>query len=267
MKIAKLVAFLAVFTVPSAFGDVIDFETGAPCCFVDTTPLTTLYSGLGVTFGGNPGGSILDQSGIFGINAHSGSDFLGFSTEAFPPAFATGNSESISFAAPISDVGLWAGGAIDGTSYTLQAFDSAKSLIASVSVDLAEGVWDQLVINGDGISSLELTFSNNPYGAGVVDDLSWSGNATAATPEPSTLLLTAAVLIFVLSFPFGFDIVAKATPATSREQSLPFPSRLRAGNPNQPGLEWRPGRWRTRRRWCSIRSVNPGLCGMSGLFR
>ena len=216
VTITKLVAFLAIFAVSSAFGDVIDFETGAPCCFVDTTPLTTLYSGLGVTFGGNPGGSILDQSGNFGINAHSGSDFLGFSTEAFPP---TGNSESISFAAPVSDVGLWAGGAIDGTSYTLQAFDSARSLIASVSVDLAEGVWDQLVINGDGISSLQMTFSNNPYGAAVVDDLSWSGNATGATPEPSTLLLTAPVLIFVLCFPFASTSSPERRPPHPPKQS------------------------------------------------
>jgi len=28
----------------------INFETSAPCCFLNTTPLTTLYSSLGVTF-------------------------------------------------------------------------------------------------------------------------------------------------------------------------------------------------------------------------
>src|ERR1700687_4479303 len=88
--------FFAVAASPAG-ATLINFDgTGAPCCFASTSPLTNLYAGQGVTFQGlnGVGMSILNQSGNFGFNAHSGTDFLAFNSEINP---STGNAEKISF--------------------------------------------------------------------------------------------------------------------------------------------------------------------------
>jgi hypothetical protein len=169
---------------PSSFATTIDFETGAPCCFVDTTPLTTLYSGLGVTFSGigGPPGSILDQSGGFGINARSGVDFLAFNTE-----FGTGTGDQISFSSPTSNFVLYVG---DGTSasYTATAYNTLSQQIGTTTVTPAGGVYGELSLGFSDIAYVNVTSAN---GVWVADDLSFNTITTTATPLPAALPLFA----------------------------------------------------------------------------
>jgi hypothetical protein len=187
MKTITFIALCGFGLVPSAFGGSIDFETGAPDFFVDSTALTNTYIGLGVLFsgpGGNSGGAIMNQSSNFGVNAHSGVDFLAFNLGAFlSDGGVPRGPETISFATPVFDVGLWVGGGSSGSTYTLEAFDAAGGLLGSTSILPPSEQWSQLTINTANISSLILSFDN---GTAVVDDLTWN---TSAAPEPSTLAL------------------------------------------------------------------------------
>ena len=91
-------AGLLLAAAPAA-ATTIDFETGAPCLFNQTSPLGNEYAGQGVTFSGvgaARGGSILDQCSNFGIDAHSGVDFLAFAGALGGP------SEDISFSDAVS---------------------------------------------------------------------------------------------------------------------------------------------------------------------
>ena len=155
-----------------SFATTINFETGAPCCFGDTTPLTTLYSSLGVTFSGvnGTGGSILDESGGFGILAKSGRDFL---------AFNGSGSEKVSFISPTSNFEVFVGDGSGGT-YTATAFNSSNVQIGSTTISLAGGVYGDLSLALSGISYVVF---GGP-GVFVADDLSFT--AVAAVPEPST---------------------------------------------------------------------------------
>ncbi|MBV8593918.1 MAG: hypothetical protein JOZ27_06430, partial [Caulobacteraceae bacterium] len=138
---AMAIAAALIAAAGAAQATTIDFETGAPCCFAYTSPLTTYYSSLGVTFGGvgGQGGSILDQSGNFGINARSGSDFL-----AFNQYFDSG-VEQVSFASPVDGFSIYVG---DGNSatYTAQAFDSNGVLLGTTQVSPGGGQYGELVL-------------------------------------------------------------------------------------------------------------------------
>ena len=120
-----IVMFFAIFS-NSTLATTINFDgTGAPSLFVQTSPLTNTYSGLGVNFNGvdGVGGSILNQSGNFGFNALSGTDFLAFNT-----AVGTGNIQRISFDSAVSNVSIWAA----GSATSMRAFDS-EGLLVSLS--------------------------------------------------------------------------------------------------------------------------------------
>jgi hypothetical protein len=174
-----------VLLVPGAFAGSINFETGASCDFDTTVALTTTYSGQGVTFagpGGNNGGAILDQCSGFGIDAHSGTDFLAFNTDAnLMNGGVPEGPETITFSSLVSNVGLYVGGNDTGASYTLNAYGAGSNLLGTTSGTPTGGQWLQLVLDVSNISSLQLTFTTS---TAVVDDLSW--NATGV-PEPSTL--------------------------------------------------------------------------------
>jgi hypothetical protein len=190
MKMIAFIALCGFVLLPSAFAGSINFEMGAPSDFNQTTALTNTYSvSLGVTFsgpGGNNGGAILDQGSGFGVNAHSGVDFLAFNTTS--ATLSNGGTpegpETIAFATPVFNVGLWVGGETSGSTYTLMAYNSAGSLLGSTSILPTSGSWSQLTIGATNISSLVLSFNNT---FAVVDDLTWNSNGSV--PEPSTLAL------------------------------------------------------------------------------
>jgi hypothetical protein len=173
MMPALVVAFLTSAS-PSSFATTIDFETDAPPFFFETTPLTTLYSGLGVIFSGFGGipGSILDQSGSFGIPPRSGKDFLAFNT--FNGIFG----ETISFTTPVSTFGLFVGSGLAGT-YVADAYDVLNNLIGTSVASPAGAAYGELSVATAGISYVTISASPSYW---VADDLSFS----SAVPEPST---------------------------------------------------------------------------------
>lgn len=183
LAIGLLPVLVALWAAP-ARGDVsVNFDgTGAPCCFPQTTPLTSLYAPLGITFQGvdGSGGSILNQSGGFGFNALSGTDFLGFFTGA-----GTGVVEDVTFSSSLSSlatgVSIWAASDQQGT-FTISAFDSSSNLLGTSSA-AASTSWTQLAINAAGISSVRLSGSGlSSFG---YDDLNvMTATATAPVPEP-----------------------------------------------------------------------------------
>lgn len=178
--VAALAALAAALpSVSFAATTTIDFDgTGAPCCFVDTSPLTTAYAGLGVTFSGvgSIGGSILNQSGNFGFNAHSGTDFLAFNTSVN----GMSGVENIAFSNLQSDVSIWVANRFGGT-VSLTAYDASGASVATSSIT-SSSVWQKLSVSAAGIASVRLT----PQ-AGIqhyaADDLSFTG----AVPEPEAL--------------------------------------------------------------------------------
>jgi hypothetical protein len=168
-------AIAAAVSVSAAHATTIDFETNAPDDFIQTSPLTNFYSGLGVTFAGvdGNGGSILDQASNFGINAHSGSDFLAFNINV-----GTGDAEAVNFTTPVTNFSIFVG---DGTgaTYTASAFDANGTLLGSSSVSPGGGVYGELVISSPNIS--QVVFSGP--GFFVADDLSF--NTSGGVPEPA----------------------------------------------------------------------------------
>lgn len=180
------VAFVAASSA-SAMATTIDFEgTGAPCCFGGTSPLTNYYSGLGVTFSGEggSGGSILNQSGNFGFNALSGTDFLGFNL-----GVGTGNREVITFGNVVSNVSIWAANINQGT-MSMRAYDRSGALLSANSITNS-ATWQKLSITATGnaaISKVVLEGSGNYY---AYDDLQFN---VTAVPEPETYALLLAGL-------------------------------------------------------------------------
>ncbi len=160
----------------------IDFDgTGAPCCFASTSPLTNLYSGQGVTFsGGNgSGGSILSQSGGFGFNARSGTDFLAFNTTV-----GTGSIQVMSFANLATNVSIWANSAF-GDQFIMQAFDTNNGLLDTSIVAVAQG-WQELAVSGTGIAFVQVSAGNSYW---AYDDLSFNDDRQQSVPEPGSLAL------------------------------------------------------------------------------
>lgn len=155
---------------------VIDFEgTNAPCCFGSTDPLTTLYSGLGVTFdgfGGDPG-TILNQTGNFGVDARSGTDFL-----AYNDSVGTNDGRLI-FSSAASDFSIYAGGGRGDGSYTADFFDSGNNLLGSQTVNVTLGSYGLLSFAGP-VSFVNISSDQSFW---VLDDLSFNAGAV---PEPAT---------------------------------------------------------------------------------
>ena len=164
----------------------INFDgTGAPCCFVDSAPLRNLYSGVGVTFngaGGN-GGTILNQSGGFGFNALSGTDFLAFNLD-----LGSGNKQEIVFDTSVSNVSIWAANRFSGVT-SMSAYSINGALLSQASITNSSQ-WQVLAITSGttGISKVVLEGSGRAY---AYDDLEFT---VSAVPEPETYALMLAGL-------------------------------------------------------------------------
>jgi hypothetical protein len=176
-----LLALLAGSTLVPLSATSIDFEIpGAPCNFNQTSPLTTYYQGQGVVFSGpsqNQGGAVLNQCSNFGINAHSGTDFLAFNNQTY----ATG-PEKMTFTNGTNAVSIWAGDGLDqNNTFTLSAYNSQNQLLGTQSVNNIKGQWQQLSVSANGIAYATISYSGP---VAVFDDLNFS-----AVPEPGSLML------------------------------------------------------------------------------
>ncbi|MGL4514662.1 MAG: PEP-CTERM sorting domain-containing protein [Lacipirellulaceae bacterium] len=194
----KLGGLLCVFALSSgaAHAATIDFDVdafgspiAAPNFFFATTPLTTLYAPIGVTFSGPAalsGGAILDVTSGFAITALSGRNFLAFNfTAEYPTGGVANDPETITFSTLMSDVSIWASGGSNAATFLMNAYDSGGGLIATSTVSSAAGAYAQLaVVAPSQIASVGLAQLVGD-GSFVYDDLQY------AVPEPSTALLLA----------------------------------------------------------------------------
>jgi hypothetical protein len=178
-----LLAVLAVATVSLASAQNITFEELGvqPSGFANTNPLTNQYAPA-VTFAGpNPldGGAVLNQSGNFGVNAHSGEHFLAFNKAAsMQNGGVATDPETLTFGSAMTDVSIWAAGGFNTDSFQMQAFNAANQLIDTDSLSTQD--WAQLSVSGIGITKVVLTQTGDS--AWVYDDLTF-------VPEPASLAL------------------------------------------------------------------------------
>lgn len=199
LSIAIGTAFITLGTISTAQASLINFDTdangnpiNAPSFFTNSTALTNLYAPLGVTFSGPvqlSGGSILNQSSSFGVNALSGSSFLAFNRGAI---LANGglpiDRQSISFADPISDFSIFASGGFESNTFQLQAFDINNLLLGTNTITTAVKEWGQLSFSSSlgNISQVILTGigADNTF---VYDNLSFTP-VSKSVPEPASLI-------------------------------------------------------------------------------
>lgn len=214
MTIVALILFLVAALTANATV-VINFDTdafgnpfSAPQLYIDTTRLSEFYAPLGIHFwgpdgpNGRDGGAIVNESGNFGIGAHSGTNALGFNRAPNAILMDGGrprDPETISFDTLASNISIFAGGPI-AEAFVMQGFDANGILVATDMVT-TQG-WSELEIAwAPGIRSVQL-FVTGPNDTGiplyfVFDDLS-----VDFVPEPSTIsfLICAAVGALGLRF-------------------------------------------------------------------
>lgn len=175
--------FVAISLITNnASATTISFDDlSAPAMFSGTDPLTDEYASLGVIFSGpvnGYGGAVLALAGNFGVNPHSGSNFLAFNREGYAV-----DPETLTFTSLVNSVSIFAAGGRAEDTFIMRAFDSSRNLLATDTV-LTQG-WDLLsVFSATGIKYVDLIQQGD--NAFVYDDLSFSA---AAVPEPSTFLL------------------------------------------------------------------------------
>lgn len=181
----------------------INFDTdangntlSAPGIFFATTPLTDLYSSLGVNFSNstspNDGGAILNQAGSFSVNARSGVNFLAFNRNA-----ATSNGgipkdpEILNFSTLINNISIFSSGGAFNSIFQLQAFDSSNLLLGTSIVNTPVGTYGNLSFTS-GFSNIAKVTLIETSGAEyfVYDDLSFNSGTPTSVPEPFTIIGT-----------------------------------------------------------------------------
>ena len=181
---SMLVALLVTVSLTSNANSINFDGTGAPNLFENTTPLTNLYAGQGVTFSGidGAGGSIINQNGGFGFNAHSGTDFLAFNTGK-----GTGYQMLISFDTAVDSVSIWASSATNAF-FLMEAIDINGEYIGAFGSYPAASTWVQNVITGAAIFKVRLTAVDTSFFA--FDDLEYSPVSSVPVPAALPLMLS-----------------------------------------------------------------------------
>jgi hypothetical protein len=185
-------AFLIFASLP-ALGSavVIDFDDApAPELFANANPLRDEYSSQGLTFSGPApldGGAIVDEGGQFGVDAHSGDNFLGFNFNSLMMNGGVPNyPERVTFDFSPSVVSIWVAGGSgeDDPVFFLKAYDSGDNLVDFDTTTAKD--WMQMTVGGENISYVEfyLLESGETDKAWVADDLSF----LRPVPEPATMV-------------------------------------------------------------------------------
>lgn len=180
MKLLGFTMITVLLAVGAGAGQ-IDFDgTGAPCNFVNTTPLTDLYAGLGVLFAGpavGQGGAILNQCGNFGVNAHSGEEFLAFNRGLYAL-----DPETVTFSQPYTDISIWGASGFGSAGFRMDGYFGPNLIDSSTAY--STGGWVQLAISDPGGFDRIVLTEIGGDSAWVYDDLVF-------IPEPAALTLLA----------------------------------------------------------------------------
>ena len=172
--LAGIVVLSFVLAPVQASAQYIDFDgTGAPCDRTLTTPLTTYYQALGVTFGGK--GHILNECAGYGVNALSGSQFWAF-FHPNAPGIAT-----ISFLNPVQSFSIWASGGSEAMAFNVEFFDGNGISQGVTGFGSGAYAWEEISLTAPEISRVEIFGFEVGF---VFDDLNAS-----VVPEPSTVIL------------------------------------------------------------------------------
>ena len=147
-----------------------------PCFFINTTRVTDEFAAFGVTFsgpGGNDGGAVLDECGIFDVTGHSSPNFLAFNASGtLMDGGRPVGPETMVFTIPADDVTISCGVGSGGTgTATLECFDAGNGSLGSDVINVTD-VLQPLQVTSSGIAScvLSYTITNNIL---VCDDLAF----------------------------------------------------------------------------------------------
>ena len=221
-------ASLAVSTLLAASAQavttVIDFDhdaagklLAAPGTYAAAKSLTTLYSSLGVTFGGPgvgtaTGGAILNSAaGGFSVPARSGANFLAFDTYT-----NINGPEVITFAQAASNVTIYAA-APSPAVFTMTGYNSAGVLVATSTANYDPNAptvngafpYSPISVNSSALGSiskvvLTATFNNPFYVIYHFDDLSFT--VGAPTSVISGVLKLDSIAPNAPAKPFTFEL-------------------------------------------------------------
>jgi hypothetical protein len=187
MKRIVVLGFGLVLVAPASAVTITFDEFGAqPGFFNQLNPLRNEYSGMGVSFlgpGVDDGGAIINQSGNFGVNAHSGENFLGFNRGSSVSMLNGGrpfDPEQINFASTATSVSIWASGGFEAGTFAMTGFNSSGGYLGTTIINTAIGQWGLLSFANPNIDHVTLSELSNA-GAFVYDDLNFS-----TVPEPAS---------------------------------------------------------------------------------
>ena len=176
---------------PAAPGSatVITFdEFYAPCGFQETVLLLEQYADLGVHFRGptpSDGAAALGQCGNFGVDAHSGTQFLAFNRQgSYHGGGSPTDPETIAFDEPMAAVSIYVASGFTNSAgdFVLSAYATDGALLAVDGISTPAETWAMLnVTSAAGIDYVVLEGPVNEVFF-VADDLSFT-----PVPEPMTV--------------------------------------------------------------------------------
>lgn len=158
----------------------------APDEFIDAVPLSDLFAPLGVVFSGGGsminGGSILNVSGNFGVNARSGTNFLTFNALAKNMDGGTAaGPEVLNFSVRVSSISIFGSTGSDTGVLTMEG-RRADAVVAAMEVAGVPGEYVELGLTDPiGFDQIILNHRDDLDQSFVFDDLQYR-----FVPEPST---------------------------------------------------------------------------------
>jgi len=188
-------ACLFTFTVVSAVSNAATINFDEDTATNDSSkPVTTLYSALGVTFGGDNagtwGGMSKGDPGTWNLEGTNGSAFLGNNGQ-------NNYDTSILFTTAVSSVSFdvsRSNGSSPGQTLTLLAYAGSLLLGSTGAIDLGDiNSWTTFSLNIAGIDRIVLDGAGTGFSPYGIDNLRFG--SAAAVPEPVTLWLLGAGLI------------------------------------------------------------------------
>ncbi len=175
--------------------DAVGDPLNAPSLFINSDPLTSLYSSLGIKFGG--GGAILNSRSNFGATGFSGNNFLAYNSNAsFDDNSPVQNFDSIFFARSQTSVSFLVGAREhrapspqSGPKFTAIAFDNSNNVVGRFHQPFQDDM-ELVTFTGSDISRIEYRSPGNC--CFVIDDITFNSNNGFSTnmtpvPEPATL--------------------------------------------------------------------------------